>query len=51
MHIEIPDELNHRLQHHAKGTGQDISAFVAEAIETRLVMEEQLTRNLVGWEG
>ena len=36
MHIDIPDHLNRRLEQLAKGTGQDVSALVCEAIEQRL---------------
>ena len=41
MHIDIPDELNRRLEQLAKGTGQAVDALVCEAIEQRLAREEQ----------
>ena len=41
MHIDIPDDLNRRLEQLAKGTGQDVDALVCEAIEQRLALEEQ----------
>src|SRR5437588_8069884 len=49
MDIHIPDELTRRLEQYALGTGQDISAVVREAIETRLTIAEQSSRNLDGW--
>jgi predicted transcriptional regulator len=49
MRIDIPEDLTSRLEHFAKGTGQDIQALVREAIETRLDIEEHLARNLEGW--
>jgi Ribbon-helix-helix protein, copG family len=45
MHIDIPDDLNRRLEQLAKGTGRDVSALVCEAIEQRLALEEQLADN------
>jgi hypothetical protein len=41
MRIDIPDELNRRLEQLAKGTGRDVGALVCEAIEQRLAREEQ----------
>jgi hypothetical protein len=41
MNIDIPDDLNRRLQQLAKGTGQPVEALVCEAIEQRLALEEQ----------
>ena len=35
MHINIPDDLNRRLEQLAKGTGQDVGTLVCEAIEQR----------------
>lgn len=43
MHIDIPDDLNRRLEQLAKGRGQDVGALVCEAIEQRLALEEQKT--------
>jgi predicted transcriptional regulator len=40
MHIDIPDDLNKRLEQLAKGTGQDVGALVCEAVEQRLAIEE-----------
>ena len=44
MHIDIPDDLNRRLEQLAKGTGQDVGALVCEAIEQRLAREERKKR-------
>jgi hypothetical protein len=44
MHIDIPDDLNRRLEQLAKGTGQDVGTLVCEAIEQRLAREEQKNR-------
>ncbi len=44
MHIDIPDDLNRRLEQLAKGIGQDVGALVCEAIEQRLAIEEQKKR-------
>jgi predicted transcriptional regulator len=41
MHIDIPDDLNRRLEQLAKGTGRDVDALVCEAIEQRLALEER----------
>jgi predicted transcriptional regulator len=41
LNIDIPDDLNRRLKQLTKGTGQDIDAWVCEAIEQRLALEEQ----------
>jgi hypothetical protein len=46
MHIDIPDDLNRRLEQLAKGTGQDVGALVCEAIEQRLAREEAQSRPL-----
>ena len=46
MHIDIPDDLNRRLEQLAKGTGQDVSTLVCEAIEQRLAHEEGKRRPL-----
>jgi len=40
MHIDIPDDLNRRLEQLAKGTGQDVGTLVCEAIEQRLARDE-----------
>ena len=45
MHIDIPDELNRRLQQLAKGIGQDVSALVCEAIERHLAVAERKKRS------
>jgi len=44
MHIDIPDDLNRRLEQLAKGTGQDVGTLVCEAIEQRLAREEAKSR-------
>ena len=44
MHIDIPDDLNRRLEQLARGTGQDVGALVCEAIEQRLAREEGKNR-------
>ncbi len=44
MHIDIPDDLNRRLEQLAKGTGQDVGTLVCEAIEQRLAREERKNR-------
>ena len=44
MPIDIPDDLNRRLEQLAKGTGQDIGALVCEALEQRLALEERKQR-------
>ena len=44
MHIDIPDDLNRRLEQLAKGTGQDVGTLVCEAIEQRLALEERKQR-------
>jgi predicted transcriptional regulator len=49
MDIHLPDDLTHRLEQYAIGTGQDVSAVVREAIETRLTIAEQSSKNLDGW--
>jgi predicted transcriptional regulator len=49
MDIQLPDDLKRRLEQYALGTGQDISAVVREAIETRLTIAEQSSKNLDGW--
>jgi hypothetical protein len=41
MPIDIPDDLNRRLEQLAKGTGQDVGTLVCEAIEQRLALEER----------
>jgi predicted transcriptional regulator len=41
MHIDIPDDLNRRLEQLAKGTGQNVGTMVCEAIEQRLALEER----------
>ena len=40
MRIDIPDDLNRRLEQLATGTGQDVGTLVCEAIEQRLAREE-----------
>jgi len=49
MRIDLPDELTSRLEHLAKGTGQDVSILVREAIEIRLAIEERLDTLLEDW--
>lgn len=49
MDIQLPDDLKRRLEQYALGTGQDISAVIREAIETRLTIAEQSCKNLDGW--
>jgi len=49
MRIDIPDDLTRRLEQYALGTGQDITAVVREAIETRLTIAEHSSSNLDGW--
>ena len=44
MRIDIPDELNRRLEQLAKGTGQDVGTLVCEALEQRLATEERKKR-------
>jgi hypothetical protein len=44
MPIDIPDDLNRRLEQLAQGTGQDVRALVREAIEQRLALEERKPR-------
>jgi hypothetical protein len=46
MHIDIPDDLNRRLEQLAKGTGQDVSTLVCEVIEQRLALEGRKPRPL-----
>ena len=41
MHIDIPDDLHRRLKQLLKGTDQDISTLVCEAIEQRLAIVER----------
>jgi predicted transcriptional regulator len=41
IHIDIPDDLNRRLEQLAKGTGQDVRVLVCEAMEQRLAIEER----------
>jgi hypothetical protein len=45
MRIDIPDDLNRRLEQLAKGMGQDIDALVCEAIEQHLAREEQRAKH------
>ena len=49
MHIDIPEDLHHRLQHLAQHTGQEIDELLREAIEVRLAMQEHAAKNLEGW--
>lgn len=49
MHIDIPEDLHHRLQHLAQETGQDLDELLREAIEARLAMQEHAAKNLEGW--
>jgi len=49
MHIDIPEDLHHRLQYLAQHTGQEIAELLREAIEARLAMQEQAAKNLEGW--
>lgn len=44
MHIDIPDDLNRRLEQLAKGTGQAMGALVCEAIEESLAAAERKKR-------
>ena len=41
MRINIPEELNRRLEQLAKNTGQAVGALVREAIEDYLDIEER----------
>jgi hypothetical protein len=52
MHIDIPDDLNRRLEQLAKETGQDVGALVCEAIEQRLALAERKKRpqESAGWQ-
>jgi predicted transcriptional regulator len=45
MPIDIPDDLNRRLEQLPKGTGQEVGAIVCEAIEQRLALEERKKRS------
>jgi predicted transcriptional regulator len=49
MHIDIPEDLHHRLQHLAQHTGQELDELLREAIEARLALQEQAAKNLEGW--
>jgi Arc/MetJ-type ribon-helix-helix transcriptional regulator len=49
MHVDIPEDLHHRLSHLAQDTGQEIDELLREAIEARLAMQEQAAKNLEGW--
>lgn len=49
MHIDIPEDLHHRLQHLAQDTGQELDELLREAIEARLAMQEHAAKNLEGW--
>lgn len=49
MHIDIPEDLHHRLRHLAQDTGQDLDELLREAIEARLAMQEHSAKNLEGW--
>ena len=42
MHIQLPDDLNSRLEALASKCKQDVNTLVREAIETRLAMEDRL---------
>ena len=44
MDIHLPDDLTRRLEQYAIGTGQDITAVVREAIETRLSLPNSRPR-------
>lgn len=52
MHIDIPDDLNRRLEQLAQGTGQDVGVLVCEAIEKCLAAEEhkQRLQETEGWQ-
>jgi predicted transcriptional regulator len=49
MHIDIPEDLHHRLRHLAQDTGQDLNELLREAIEARLAVQERAAANLEGW--
>jgi predicted transcriptional regulator len=49
MHLDIPEDLHHRLQHLAQATGKDIEDLLREAIETGLAVQEHAAKNLEGW--
>jgi predicted transcriptional regulator len=49
MHLDIPEDLHHRLQHLAQDTGKDIEDLLREAIETGLAVQEHSAKNLEGW--
>jgi predicted transcriptional regulator len=49
MHIDISEDLHHRLQHLAQHTGQELDELLREAIEARPALQEQAAKNLEGW--
>jgi Arc/MetJ-type ribon-helix-helix transcriptional regulator len=49
MHVDIPEDLHHRLSDLAQETGQDIDELLREAIEARLAVQERAAKNLEGW--
>jgi hypothetical protein len=49
VHIDIPEDLHHRLRHLAQESGQDFDELLREAIEARLAVQERATANLEGW--
>jgi predicted transcriptional regulator len=49
MHIDIPEDLHHRLRHLAQESGQDLDELLREAIETRLAVQERAAASLEGW--
>jgi predicted transcriptional regulator len=49
MHLDIPEDLHHRLQHLAQDTGKDIEDLLRQAIETGLAVQEQAAKHLEGW--
>ena len=49
MHMDIPEDLHHRLRYLAQETGQDLDELLREAIEARLAVQERAAANLEGW--
>jgi hypothetical protein len=49
MHLDIPEDLHHRLQYLAQETGKAIEDLLREAIEIGLAVQEHAAKNLEGW--